>query len=71
MAYTPELSQPASSMLRRIAWAIERPMTSTMEMIFKELPGFIRKEEVCKKCRDKSICSGCGFNQNHYVAEGG
>jgi len=70
MAYTPELSQLASSMLRRIAWAIERPMTSTMEMIFEELPKFIKKEEVCNRCRDKSICSGCGFNQNRYVVEG-
>ncbi len=70
MAYTPELSDWASCMLRRIAWAIEKPMTRTIEMIFEELPKFIKKEEVCNKCRDKTLCGGCGFNQNRYL-EGG
>ena len=70
MAYTPELSGWASCMLRRIAWAIGKPMTKTMEMIFEQLPTFIKKEEVCNKCRDKSLCSGCGFNTNRYL-EGG
>jgi malate synthase len=65
MAYTPELSQKSSSMLRRIAWAVGKPMTITMEMIFEELPAFIKKQEICSKCRDKSLCSGCGFNTNH------
>ncbi|MEI6154018.1 MAG: hypothetical protein WCQ90_08010 [Deltaproteobacteria bacterium] len=67
MAYTPELSQQASSMLRRIAWATGKPMTKTLEEIIEYLPRYIRKEEVCNKCRDKSLCSGCGFNQNHCV----
>ena len=70
MAYTPELSGWASCMLRRIAWAIEKPVTRTIEMIFEELPKFIKKEEVCNRCRDKSLCGGCGFNQNRYL-EGG
>ena len=70
MAYTPELSDWASCMLRRIAWAIEKPVTRTIEMIFEELPKFIKKEEVCNRCRDKSLCGGCGFNQNRYL-EGG
>ncbi|MCX5814172.1 MAG: hypothetical protein NT178_16755 [Proteobacteria bacterium] len=70
MAYTPELSQHASSLLRRIAWAIGRPMTKTIEMIFEQLPKFIKKEEVCNRCRDKTLCGGCGFNQNRYL-EGG
>jgi len=70
MAYTPELSKKSSSMLRRIAWAVEKPMTKTLEEIFEHLPRFIKKEEVCNKCRDKTLCGGCGFNKNRYL-EGG
>ena len=64
MAYTPELSGYSSCMLRRIAWAIGKPMTKTIEMIFEELPKYIHKEEVCSQCKDKSLCRGCGFGTN-------
>ncbi|HPC67679.1 MAG TPA: hypothetical protein PLL96_10395 [Syntrophorhabdaceae bacterium] len=70
MAYTPELSQRSSSMLRRIAWAIGMPMTKALEEIIEHVIKHIRKDEVCRRCRDKSFCSGCGFNNNRYI-EGG
>ncbi|MCX8110161.1 MAG: hypothetical protein N3D15_02800 [Syntrophorhabdaceae bacterium] len=70
MAYTPELSKKSSSMLRRIAWAAERPMTKTLEDILEYFMNLIKKEEVCKRCRDRSFCNGCGFNDKRYI-EGG
>ena len=43
MAYTPELSYQSSCTLRRIAWALDMPMTQAMERIFEHLPAFWKK----------------------------
>ena len=62
MAYTPEFSMQASSTLRRIAWAVGKPMTKTAEDIMQFLPQIIDKKIVCKNCRDKSKCKNCVFH---------
>ena len=62
MAYTPELSMKSSRALRRIAWALDMPMTRTIERVFDHLPLILDREKVCQACRDKSKCSDCGFN---------
>lgn len=61
MAYTPELSQKSSAILRRIAWSMKLPMTKTQEIIYKEFVKNIDHETVCKACQDKK-CSLCGFS---------
>ena len=65
MAYTPELSQRGSATLRRLAWFMGKPMTTTLESLI-ELTGSkigeIKKDEVCRRCKDKSICDECAFN---------
>jgi len=63
MAYTPELSQDHSCTLRRIAWALEVPMTKAMAHIFEYLPAKIDSKRVCGKCRDKTRCDTCAFNR--------
>ena len=61
MAYTPELSQRHSGTLRRIAWAMDMPMTQAIEEVFEHLATkILDKEKVCAKCRDKSACRGIG-----------
>jgi len=62
MAYTPELSMQSSRTLRRIAWALEMPMTKAIEKVFEHLPEILDNKKVCRACRDKSKCSNCGFN---------
>lgn len=64
MAYTPELSQEYSCTLRRIAWALEKPMTRAIEDVLDYVGKVIDKRQVCQSCRDKSKCSGCLFNRN-------
>jgi hypothetical protein len=64
MAYTPELSDSASATLRRIAWAVGKPMTQTMNAIFMNLPNIIGKETICPSCRDTTRCDICGFGHN-------
>ncbi len=62
MAYTPELSQKHSSTLRRIAWALETPMTKAIEHVFDYVSQVIDSKIVCEACRDKTRCETCGFN---------
>ena len=62
MAYTPEMTMKSSSTLRRIAWALEMPMTKAIEKVFEYLPAILDSDKVCQACRDKSKCSECGFN---------
>ncbi|MFH2059652.1 MAG: hypothetical protein ABIJ59_12215 [Pseudomonadota bacterium] len=62
MAYTPELSQYHSGILRRIAWACKKPMTKTMVNIFDHLGDTLDKGKICNACKDKSICKTCAFN---------
>ena len=68
MAYTPELSLKASQTLRRIAWALDKPMTETIEIVVDNITMFIDPKKVCAKCRDNSICQECIFSgRNHKV----
>jgi recombinational DNA repair protein RecR len=64
MAYTPELSQRHSGTLRRIAWALEMPMTKAIEEVFDYLSKVMDEKKICQTCRDKSFCEDCQFNRN-------
>ena len=63
MAYTPELSYQSSCTLRRIAWALNIPMTEAIERVFEHLPRILDKRKICEGCRDNARCDGCAFNQ--------
>ena len=65
MAYTPELSYRSSCTLRRIAWALNIPMTKTLERIFEHLPEILDRKKVCEGCRDKTRCDDCVFKNNN------
>ena len=62
MAYTPELSMKSSCTLRRLAWALDMPMTKAIEKVFEYLPEILDREKVCERCRDKTKCLDCEFN---------
>ena len=64
MAYTPELTYQHSCTLRRIAWALEMPMTKTMEKVFEYLPNILDKKRICEACRDKTKCLNCLLSSN-------
>ena len=65
MAYTPELSQKHSCTLRRVAWAMGKPMTSSLELIFDWIGEAVDPKKVCESCRDRSLCHECVFNRGH------
>ena len=64
MAYTPELSYQSSCTLRRIAWALNIPMTQALERVFDHMPAILDKKKVCLGCQDKSKCDDCAFNNS-------
>ena len=61
MAYTPELSLKSSRTLRRIAWALNIPMTQAIERVFDHIPKILDQNKVCLRCRDKTGCDECTF----------
>jgi hypothetical protein len=63
MAYTPELTLKSSAVLRRIAWALRKPMTKALEEIMEFMAKKLCSEKVCMHCRDKR-CEPCPFNKN-------
>lgn len=62
MAYTPELNQDYSGALRRIAWALDLPMTTALEEVILQVGREVDPKLICKTCRDNSFCKGCLFN---------
>jgi len=70
MAYTPELSQRYSCTLRRIAWALNEPMTVTIEIILDHVTNTISGARVCAKCRDKTRCNECAFCKKNNCEKG-
>ena len=66
MAYTPELTAQSSCTLRRIAWAMNIPMTQTIERVFEHLPRMLDGNKVCGACRDRTKCPQCAFCNSIY-----
>ena len=70
MAYTPELTYQDSCTLKRIAWALNLPMTRAMKKVFEYLPNILDRKLVCEGCRDKTKCEECAFNQTQHEKGG-
>ena len=65
MAYAPQLSKIGSATLRRLAWHLRKPMTKSLEMLIEMTAtkmAEMRPGEVCKRCKDDSICEWCPFH---------
>ena len=62
MAYTPEFNQDYSGALRRIAWALDLPMTTALEEVLFQVGREVDHKLICKACRDNSFCDKCLFN---------
>jgi len=61
MSYTPELYPFYSAALRRIAWALKKPMTKTLTAIIDNLATIIDPAKVCEACKDQTDCKNCMF----------
>lgn len=61
MAYSPQLKTEYSRTLRRIAWALKKPMTTASEDMISYMAAHMDRESICRACRDKTKCSSCFF----------
>ncbi len=59
--YSPQFSKMAAVSVRRLAWALDKPMTLTVDIIVKLLPSLIDPSKVCLSCKDNTRCQGCTF----------
>lgn len=61
MIYCPRISPRSLCRLRRIAWAVNRPMTKTLDRLIDAACRRINAHSVCNACRDPSTCELCAL----------
>jgi len=59
--YSPQFSELAAVSVRRLAWALEKPMPYAVDHIIGLLPSVVDSSKVCLSCRDSSKCAACIF----------
>ena len=69
MAYTPQLTKEESRILRRLAWAIGKPMSTTLRRLMKVAATHADPACICPHCKDRSICLQCPFYRRLNYAE--
>jgi hypothetical protein len=60
--YSPQFTEVAAVSVRRLAWSLGLPMTTTIDYIIKNLPFYTDTQKVCISCKDKTKCKVCAFN---------
>jgi hypothetical protein len=66
--YTPQLSAQSSAAVRRLAWAMGKPMTKAVEIMVRLMPANVDPGKACLACQDTSGCGACIF-RNQPTAE--
>jgi len=59
--YSPQFSELAAVSVRRLAWAINKPMPAAVDLIIRLLPSIVDPAKVCLSCKDNTKCKGCTF----------
>ena len=59
--YTPQFSAMASVSVRRLAWAINKPMPAAVDFIIRQLPSIVDPAKICQSCKDNTKCNTCTF----------
>jgi len=60
--YSPQFSQLAAVSVRRLAWALGKPMPAAVDHIVQLLPSIVDASKVCLSCKDTSRCFSCAFS---------
>lgn len=59
--YAPQINQQSVFILRRIAWAIGKPMTISLNQIIALAISKMNIATICSSCKDNNQCSWCPF----------
>jgi len=68
LIYSPQLSAPASTAIRRFALSLHKPMTKTLEQLIFALPAIVDTAKICLACQNIEDCGNCIF-ERHLSAE--
>ncbi len=66
--YTPQINEESAFLLRRVAWAAERPMTLTLDACIRTLVGSLDVKTVCDACQDRR-CMECPISAGVWKTE--
>ena len=61
--YSPQFSDMASISVRRLSWAMSKPMPAAVDLMVKLLPSIVSSSKVCSLCKDNSKCQDCIFSK--------
>lgn len=67
MAYTPELDLSTVRILRRIAWAMNVPMTVALPALIAWVAIHLDSHKVCNACRAPLDCGECPFRTDDFI----
>jgi hypothetical protein len=59
--YSPQFSGLAAVSVRRLAWAMGKPMPAAVDLMVRLLPSIVDPSKVCLSCQDNTKCQGCIF----------
>ncbi|MDR0496217.1 MAG: hypothetical protein LBH42_01230, partial [Treponema sp.] len=59
--YSPQFSQLAAVSVRRLAWAMGKPMPAAVDLMVQLITSIVDPAKVCLACQDKTRCRFCGF----------
>ena len=60
--YSPQFSQLAAVSVRRLAWAMAKPMPAAVDLMVSLIASIIEPEKICFACQDKTRCHSCSFS---------
>ncbi len=60
--YTPQISEGSAFLLRRIAWAAEIPMTTTLDACISAVGSRFDRSLLCRACKDHR-CLECPISR--------
>jgi recombinational DNA repair protein RecR len=61
--YSPEFSTIATVSVRRLAWALNKSMPKTVDLMVSLMPSLVEPSKVCMSCKDNTKCHACIFSR--------
>jgi recombinational DNA repair protein RecR len=61
--YSPQFSPTATVSVRRLAWALNKSMPKTVDLMVSLMPSLVEPSKVCLACQDQTKCRVCIFSR--------
>jgi hypothetical protein len=61
--YTPQFSDTATISVRRLAWALNKSLSKTVDLMSSLMPSLVEPSKVCLACQDQTKCHTCIFSR--------